>query len=108
MGEAARRRRAAAAGFPPRPPQRSQAPGADPGEEAVAAMARLLRLNKPGRVSLAGAYALGYGALGMAQHDDDGPDWFNELDPLDTLFLGTVFGEEFPDEYAFGNARTAW
>ena len=75
-------------------------------------MARLPRLNKPGRVSLAGAYALGYGMLGMAQHDDDGPDWFNDLDSLDTpflgtLFLGTVLAEEFGDEYGFGNALMA-
>jgi len=44
----------------------------------------------------------------MAQLDDDGPDWFHELDPLDTLFLGTAFLEEFHEEYEFGNARTAW
>src|SRR6266511_1531160 len=108
MGEAARRRRAAAAGSRPGPAGRASAAGTDPREEAVAAMARLLRGNRPGRVSLAGAYALGYGALGMAQHDDDGPDWFHELDPLDTLFLGTAFPGEFHDEYEFGNARTAW
>ncbi|MEQ4306269.1 hypothetical protein ABNF97_33645 [Plantactinospora sp. B6F1] len=82
--------------------------GPDASELASAALARILRLNGPGKLSLAGAYALGYGGLGMAQHEDDGPDWFHELDPLDTLFLGTAWPNQFRDSYEFGNARTAW
>src|SRR6266511_562327 len=104
MGEAARRRRAAQA--PGAPAARPTAPGTDPRADASAALTRLVRLNPPGRVSLAGAYALGYGALGMAQHDGRAPDWFHALDPLDTLFLGTVFPDECDDEY--GIARRAW
>lgn len=42
---------------------------------AEAALQRLVRLNPPGRISLAGAYALGYGALGVAQLEEEGPDW---------------------------------
>ena len=61
-----------------------------------------------GRSSLAGAYALGYAALGMAQLEGDGPGWFHELDPLDTLFLGTVWPQRLRDGYEFANARTAW
>ncbi len=106
MGKAARRRRAR----PPSP--RRSAPAddraGDPREDASAALTRLVRGNPPGRVSLAGAYALGYGALGMAQHDGDGPDWFDQLDPLDTLFLGTAWPFQLHDGYEFGNARTAW
>jgi hypothetical protein len=77
-------------------------------DEAEAALTRLVRLNPPGRVSLAGAYALGYAALGMAQLDRDGPDWFNELDPLDAPFLGAAVPRRFQDRYQFANARTAW
>ncbi|MFI9552725.1 hypothetical protein [Nonomuraea endophytica] len=62
----------------------------------------------PGRISLAGAYAFGYGALGMAQLEGEDPDWFNALDPLDTLFLGTVWPQNFRDEFEFANARDAW
>ncbi len=108
MGEAARRRRAAARGSGPHPATRTPNAATDPRAAALAAVTRLVRLNPPGRVSLAGAYALGYGALGMARHDEDGPDWFHELDPLDTLFLGTAFPYEFHDGYEFANGRTAW
>src|SRR4051794_15242106 len=108
MGEAARRRRAAAAGSGSSPARRTANTAADPREAATAALARLMRVNRPGRVSLAGAYAFGYGALGMAQQDGDGPDWFHQLDPLDALFLGTAFPGNFRDEYEFGNARSAW
>lgn len=106
MGKAARRRR-----HPGAPkPRPIQAPGAadSPRDAAFAALARLLRSNKPGRVSLAGAYALGYAGLGYAQREGDAPDWFNELDPLDTLLLGTVWPAEFRDGYEFGITQTVW
>ena len=80
----------------------------NPRDVAEAALSRLIRANQPGKISLAGAYALGYGALGMAQREDDGPDWYHDLDPLDTLFLGTVWPQEFRDSYEFANAVTAW
>ena len=89
-------------------PQPGTAQPDDPRARAEAALARLLRLNSPGKVSLAGAYALGYGALGLAQQDEDGPEWHDELDPLDTLFLGTIWPQGFRDGYEFANARTAW
>ena|GEM_PF-6991988 len=89
------------------PSQATREP-ADPQAAAQAALTRLVRANRPGRISLAGAYALGYAGLGMAQHDGQAPDWFDDLDPLDTLFLGTVWPQEFVDGYEFANARTAW
>lgn len=76
--------------------------------EAEAALARLVRSNSPAKVSLAGAYALGYGGLAMAQIEDDGPDWFHDLDPLETLFLGTAWPQKFCDSYEFANACWAW
>jgi hypothetical protein len=73
-----------------------------------AALGRLPRFNEPGRMSLAGAYALGYGALGMAQIDDDGPGWYHQLDPLDALFLGAATPQRFASGYEFANARDQW
>jgi hypothetical protein len=76
--------------------------------EAEAAITRLVRGNPPGKVSLAGAYVLGYAALAMAQIEGDNPEWYHELDPLDTLFLGAAFPHGFRDGYEFANGRTAW
>jgi hypothetical protein len=73
-----------------------------------AAVARLVRFNEPGRMSLAGAYALGYGTLGMAQIEEDDPDWYDLLDPLDALVLGTAFPKRFASMYEFANARDRW
>jgi hypothetical protein len=73
-----------------------------------AALARLLRSNEPGRLSLAGAYAYGYGALGLAQVDRDGLDWYHELDPLDALVLGTAVPSQFADPYELANVRDRW
>lgn len=67
-----------------------------------------MRQNPPGKISLAGAFALGYAALGMAQREGDTPEWYDELGPLDALFLGTVWPQRFRDGYEFANARTAW
>lgn len=67
-----------------------------------------MQSNRPGRLSLAGAYAYGYAALGYAQVEDGAPDWFDHIDPLDALFLGTVWPQQFRDAHEFGNARTAW
>jgi hypothetical protein len=106
MGKASRRRRSTPA--TPTPSSHAVAPVADARQLAEAALHRLLRTNKPGRVSLAGAYAFGYAELGMAQQEDTAPDWYNDVDPLDTLVLGTVWPQRFPDAYDFGNARTAW
>jgi hypothetical protein len=91
----------------PRPAPTSSA-NDSPRDGAFAALARLLHTNKPGRVSLAGAYALGYAGLGYAQREGEAPDWFHELDPLDTLLLGTVWPFEFGDGYEFGITQTAW
>ena len=112
MGKAARRRRQGT-GRQGAPAPRNR--GADRGGQddgprgrAQAAVTRLVRGNVPGKVSLAGAYALGFGVLGMAQAEGDEPEWFAELDPLDTLFLGTVWPRTFADGYEFANALTAW
>ncbi|PTH86558.1 hypothetical protein C9J60_20200 [Streptomyces sp. A244] len=75
------------------------------GEEAIA---RLLRSNTPGKPSLAAAYAAGYLALWHAQQEGNVPFWYQEIDPLDTLFLGTVFPRTFRDEFEFANTRDAW
>ena len=112
MGKAARRRR--------QDMGKQRTPGAgnrgadgtgqkdDPRGSAEAAITRLVRGNPPGKVSLAGAYALGYAALGMAQMEGEHPQWYPKLDPLDTLFLGAVWPGEFRDGYEFANALTAW
>jgi len=112
VGKAARRRRqdtgrqGAPAPRNPRAERGSQ--DDDPRGRAQAAVTRLVRGNPPGKVSLAGAYSLGFGALGMAQAEGNEPEWFADLDPLDTLFLGTVWPRTFADGYEFANALTAW
>ncbi|WP_435178913.1 hypothetical protein [Actinacidiphila sp. bgisy145] len=73
-----------------------------------AALGRLLCLNAPGKLSLAGAYAFGYAELGCAQREGTGPRWYQAIDPLDALFLGTVWPARFRDEFEFANARDAW
>jgi hypothetical protein len=81
---------------------------ASPRDEAESALYRLVRANQPGKISLAGAYALGYGALGMAQRDDDGPDWYHDLDPLDALFPALSGRRSSVIPYEFANATEAW
>ena len=112
MGKAARRRRQDAGRQGAPAPRSHRADGGsiddDPRSRTQAAVTRLVRGNPPGKVSLAGAYALGFGALGMAQVEGDEPEWFADLDPLDTLFLGTVWPRKFADGYEFANALTAW
>jgi hypothetical protein len=111
VGEAARRhRQAGSQGHRPQPRPQT-APAAtreDPRSRAQAAITRLVRGNPPGRVSLAGAYALGYAAIGLAQQEGEEPTWYPDLDPLDALVLGTVWPRQMRDGYEFGNARTAW
>jgi len=112
VGKAARRhRQASSQGHCPQPrPQTAPATGReeDPRSRAQAAITRLVRGNPPGRVSLAGAYALGYGVIGLAQQEGEEPAWYPDLDPLDALFLGTVWPRQMRDGYEFGNVRTAW
>ena len=107
MGKAARRHRQASSQG-----RRAQASPAaareDPRDRAQAAIGRLVRGNPPGRVSLAGAYALGYGVIGLAQQEGEELAWYPDLDPLDVLVLGTVWPQQMRDGYEFGNARTAW
>jgi len=113
VGKAARRRRQdrGQRGSSAPPGRAAQITGqeADPRARAETALARLVRGNPPGKVSLAGAYALGYAALGMAQQEgEEEPEWYHDLDPVDTLFLGTVWPQQLRDGYEFANARTAW
>lgn len=109
MGRASRRRRDAQGRAKPTLDARAdQDSTTDSRIEAESALHRLLQTNRPGHVSLAGAYALGYAGLGYAQLEGESPDWFDEIDPLDALFLGTVWPQKFRDPYEFGNARTAW
>ncbi|MEU3751760.1 hypothetical protein AB0H17_03180 [Streptomyces olivoreticuli] len=108
MGKASRKkqeqrdRRAASA------PAAEATGGGDPRTLGEEALGRLVRSNEPGKLSLAGAYALGYGALGFAQQEGTDPDWYQEIDPLDALFLGTAWPQTFRDEFEFANARDAW
>lgn len=79
MGKAARRRRQTRSQERTSKPRgrqelRSGRPG-NPRTEAEAAMGRLIRGNAPGKVSLAGAYALGFGVLGVAQQEGGQPGW---------------------------------
>ncbi|MFE0630870.1 hypothetical protein ACFW3D_28410 [Streptomyces sp. NPDC058864] len=106
MGEASRRKKQR--GAVPSPQRRSRGLQPPSREEAERALERLMRANAPGKMSLAGAYAFGYGVLGFAQTQDEEPDWYQGLDPLDALFLGTAFPGRFRDEYEFANARNAW
>ncbi|MFG7943768.1 hypothetical protein [Streptomyces cacaoi] len=82
--------------------------GDDPRTLGEEALGRLLRSNKPGQLSLAGAYAFGYGELGHAQQEGTAPGWYQEVDPLDALFLGTAWPGKFRDGFEFANARDAW
>ncbi|MEW2545869.1 hypothetical protein AB0910_08835 [Streptomyces sp. NPDC047002] len=80
----------------------------DPQALGNAALQRLLRTNEPRRLSLAGAYSFGYLALAEAQVEENEPHWYQEIDPLDALFLGTAWPERFSDEHEFANSRDAW
>ncbi|WP_431873962.1 hypothetical protein [Amycolatopsis sacchari] len=60
-----------------------------------AALFRLIENNPPGRLSLAGAYALGYCSVGVAQRGGEAPDWFGQIDPLDLVLIGLVAPKEF-------------
>jgi len=106
MGKAARRRRQQGTRAPRQQVHRQS--DLDPSQLAEAALARLVKTNPPGKISLAGAYALGYAALAMAQLEDDEPDWFHQVDPVEILFLGTAWPERFRDSYEFANACHAW
>ena len=109
MGRASRRRRdGQGQSKPSTGPRGNQHAATDARSGAEAALHRLLQSNRPGQLSLAGAYALGYAGLGFAQVEGESPDWFDEIDPLDALFFGTAWPEKFRDPYEFGNGRTAW
>jgi hypothetical protein len=76
--------------------------------EAEAALLRLFKISRPGKVSLASAYAVGYAALGVALQEGDAPEWYDDLDPLEVLFLGTAWPGRFLDSFEFANACAAW
>lgn len=80
----------------------------DPKARADAALARLVRSDQPGNLSLAGAYVWGYAGMAAAQLEGEEPDWFCDLDPLETLFLGTAWPQGFRDSYEFANSCAAW
>jgi len=44
----------------------------------------------------------------MAQIEDDEPEWFHQVDPVEMLFLGTTWPDKFLDPYEFANACHAW
>ncbi|WP_137235329.1 hypothetical protein [Streptomyces sp. BPSDS2] len=80
----------------------------DPRALGEQALERLMRSSTPGKLSLAGAYAWGYVALGSAQQEGADPEWHQEIDPLDALFLGAAWPQEFQNEFQFANLRDAW
>ena len=104
------RRRPRLAAWPPRRYSAlgSRWPATGPSARCYSGSARLVRASQPGKVSLAGAYAFGYGAIGLAQQEGDQPGWWDGMDPLDALFLGTVWPQRLRDGYEFGNVRSAW
>jgi hypothetical protein len=53
-------------------------------------------VNQPGKVSLAGACAFGYAAIGLAQQEGVQPGWWDDMGPLDALFLGTIWPQRAP------------
>lgn len=73
-----------------------------------AAVRRLIRFDGAGEMSLAGAYAIVCGALGVAQAHDGDVGWYDLLDPLDVLTLGAAFPNRFSTGYRFANARDRW
>ncbi|MEU6978651.1 hypothetical protein [Streptomyces sp. NPDC046371] len=79
-----------------------------PESETEAAFRRLLTSSTTGNISLAGAYAVGYAAFAHAQSEGTQPSWYQEVDPLDLLFLGACWPGTFRDEFEFANARDAW
>lgn len=108
MGEVSRKGPKQPAARVPGPISTGVTDSGDPRALGEGAVGRLLRSNEPGKLSLAGAYAWGYAALGYAQQEGTDPDWHQEIDPLDVLFLGTVWPKWFRDEFEFANARDAW
>lgn len=74
---------------------------------ADVALQRLIERSSDGRLSLAGCFALGYCTVALAQ-SEGGPDWFDDVDPLDLLVLGGAFPANFMDAAEFGNARAEW
>lgn len=111
MGKASRRKRrnsqrSASSSRPSA--QMPERDATDRRSEAEAALVSLFKMSRPGKVSLAGAYAVGYAALGIALQEGDAPEWFDDLDPLEILFLGTAWPGKFRDSFEFANACAAW
>lgn len=73
MGRASRKKREQRSAGQRRQARAALPTPTDPRAEGEAALERLMRTNSPGKVSLAGAYAFGYGALGMAQLEGGRP-----------------------------------
>ncbi|SDL47681.1 hypothetical protein SAMN05216298_3995 [Glycomyces sambucus] len=78
-------------------------------ELGVAELGDRLKLESPGGMSVAGAFAFGYGAIGMRQEEQcDALSWYGELGPLEVLFLGMIFPKRFTDEHELANALFEW
>jgi hypothetical protein len=71
-------------------------------------MVRLVRLNPPGKVSLAGAYAVGCTAVAATVRQDAAPGWYADIDPLEAVFLGAAQPADFEDGSLFANACHEW
>ncbi|MEU6247247.1 hypothetical protein [Glycomyces sp. NPDC047010] len=78
-------------------------------ELGMTELANRLKLESPEKMSIAGAFAFGYGALGMQQTDArEDLSWYNDLGPLETLFLGMIFPKRFADVHELSNSLATW
>jgi hypothetical protein len=54
------------------------------------------------------AYVLGHAAKIRVRRGEQKPPWAEDLDPLETLFLGAAWPEHYGDAYRFANACDTW
>jgi len=59
-------------------------------------------------LDLHAAYGTGHAVRVRVRAGGDGPRWADGLDPLETLFLGTVWPEYYGDAFRFANACDTW
>lgn len=61
-----------------------------------------------GSLDLHAAYGTGHAVRVRVRRGEEKPPWAEELDPLETLFLGTIWPEYYGDAYRFANACGTW
>lgn len=106
MGKAARRRRRHESGDGQ---EFSGGHGEDARAAGSSAVIRLARKNRPGRMTLATAYA--HGLAQMASADPSGTEeetWPAYLDPLEAVFAGAAPDSRFRNGHEVGNMCAVW